>query len=105
VDAAAAALERKGGVSQPTAGALSGDWELVYTTEADVHLFLQRRVLVRAGAPPLRMMLMRAGNPAVEHSRDGDGATRAQGLPVKRVFQNIDLATGRLTNGIMLAGG
>jgi hypothetical protein len=28
-----------------------------------------------------------------------------QGLPVRRVYQNIDLPAARLTNGIVLVGG
>jgi len=52
VDAAAAALESKGSTGRPTAGPLSGEWELVYTTESDVHAFLQRKVLVREQARP-----------------------------------------------------
>jgi hypothetical protein len=47
--------------------------------------------------------LPHCGFNACFHSRTRGEAL--QGLPVRRVFQNIDLPAARLTNGIVLAGG
>lgn len=73
VDAAAAALQSMDRNVRLTAGLLSGEWELVYTTESDVHAFLQRKVLVRASAtthpPPGKGLSRERASVLVTHGR------------------------------------
>ena len=47
IDRLAAELEALNPTSAPTSGAVAGDWQLIYTTEADVHAFMRLPV----GAP------------------------------------------------------
>jgi hypothetical protein len=99
VDEAAAALESKGSSGRPTTGPLSGEWELVYTTESDVHAFLQRKVLVRASStthPPPGKALSQTGEQASERLAACTGGERqallwdailsATGLRLQRVL-------------------
>lgn len=45
VDNAVQRLEARSGNRLPTSGPLTGRWRLEYTTEADVHAFLNRKLL------------------------------------------------------------
>ncbi|KAK3248002.1 hypothetical protein CYMTET_42518, partial [Cymbomonas tetramitiformis] len=72
VDTAVQPLEARSVNMQPTSGPLTGRWRLEYTTEADVHAFLNRKLL---------------GLPVVDIGQEID-------LPSQRITNNIDLAAG-----------